>query len=798
MGRLASFVLTCFVVVGLGRGQDSTLNVPRPEAVIGFAPGTDRRLADPSQIEAYFSTLAQASPRLKFETFGASTEGRPMKMAIITSPRNHARLEEIRKLHLSLVDPRNQRDDEKAKALTEGRAIISMHSSIHSVEVGPAQSAMEVAWQLCRGEDPETQLILDEAVVLLNPIHNPDGYEKVVDWYRRWVGTPHEGAPMVELYHRYVGHDNNRDWFMATQAETTSTVRGIHRRWRPLVTLDQHQMGPNGARMFVPPYQAPWDPAIPPGVVSRTRELGAAVMKSLVDKGHQDIVTDKLFDAWSPSRSTLPYHGGVRFLTEIASAQMASPLDVKPSAARAEFKFRGPWALRDIVRLNTDAALAAMAHIARHRHDWLTRFRAGFEAEVRRGSESTCFVIRHDPKREYAHHELLRVLAEADVEVGAVTREGVSTSGTPVAPGDWVVRSGQPFFPFAESILRKLSYPVIRNADGKVRPPYDVTVNHLPTLLGLHVEEVEGLSEKLTSAQVMWTPKDRPSKDTSSVDLVHQELQRIASLQPGSQAKFGILHNNDPLMAEGWMRWWFKTMGLNAISVADTEIQTTLLGAKREGDSAFDTLILPGHSDASLRQGPTASLLPTEYRVGLGAGEGSGAAAIKAWVQRGGHLVAIGPSTSWAIREFGLPLGNVLNRTDKAINLPGTAVALSLETQQPFLAGLPRQCVVMADRPHGFEFRAWIDPKEFLVLARFAPLVRQHPVGTDTRPLEVPDLVRAGYAEGAEFVADIFAVVRARVGSGTITLIGFDPVFRGWTIDAWPLFLRVITPGIPR
>ncbi len=792
MNRLFAVALACALTTAVGLCQAQASRIPRPESVIGFAVGTDRKLADPAQIEAYFDALSKNSDRLKLTTFGTSTEGRPMLLAIITSPRNHAHLEDLRRLHLSLVDPRSNREGEREKALSEGRAIISMHSSIHSNEVGPAQSAMEIAWRLCNDDDPITRMILDEAIILLNPIHNPDGYERAVNWYRRWVGTPHEGAPMVDLYHKYVGHDNNRDWFMATQQETKATINGIHRRWRPLVALDQHQMDSSGARMFVPPYQEPWDPAIPAGVVARTRELGSAVMKALKVKAREGVVTETLFDAWSPSRSALPYHGGVRFLTEIASARFASPINVRGANPRGGVSYDGPWALGDIVQYNLDAALAAMAHIAQNRRAWLEDFRAGFESEIRKGPESTGFVIRHDPTKCFAERALLDVFRYGDVEVSPVIADGIAASGQPLRKGDWVVRSGQPFFPFAESLLRKVDYPEIRDKDGKIRPPYDVTVNHLPTLLGLDAIEARGIPAALTGSPKQEDHKSVPPLPLPSSDIVDESLKRLRDQSLAVRQRVSILYNSDPLMAEGWLRWWFDSNQLPVTSVADQGIFANADARTRNIEPDAGPLILPGQSDASLRNGPSASLLPSEYMVGLGIGVGSGAARVKTWVEAGGHLVAIGPSTAWAIREFGLPVTNVLNRTDISINLPGTAVAIDIATSLPFLAGLPSQAIVMANRPQGFAIRADSDGRDVVAIARYASLLRQVPQRGESQPTSVPNLVRAGYAVGADIVAESMAVLRIRVGAGTVTLIGFDPVFRGWTIDAWPLFARCL------
>jgi len=803
--RIVAWIVAMWTISTASVGQESARKIPRPEDVIGFVPGTDRKLADTGQIEAYFRALDAASDCLTLTTFGTSSEGRPLLLAIITSPENQQRLEEIRLNHLALG---TESPDRAAARLDAGRAIVSMHASIHSNEPGPAQSAMEIAWWLCTNDELITKHVLETCVVLLNPVHNPDGYDKVVDWYRRWVGTPHEGAPMVELYHKYVGHDNNRDWFMATQKETRATIEGIHRRWRPLVALDQHQMDSDGARMFLPPYQAPWDPAIPDGVVARTRELGAAVFSALAIKAREGVVTDTLFDAWSPSRSALPYHGGVRFLTEIASARFASPIDVTSTRARGGVKYEGPWSLGDIVMYNNDAALAAMGHIARNRRAWLSAYATELW-DARRGVGPNGIAAPHDgilikrsADRGFARNTLLRVLRTADVLVEEITATPtVGAAPDTPEPGDWFVPQAQPYFAAAASLLVNHPYPDVFNADGSRRSPYDVTVNHLPSLLGVGCVDLRGRRDPATVAALA-TGNRRPVEAATDApesfpknDPVARGLAEVVAAS--GKGGLAIYRNTDPHMPEGWMRWWCDHHGIRFRSVTDRDLIDGL-GARSANDASPPrVLVFTGQTDAALSRGPTSRLLPSAFRSGLGQGADSAGDAVKAWVESGGHLVTFGASGAWAVRTFGLPLRNALVTVEKKIAVPGTALRLELRRDDPITAGIPSTMVALVDKPIGWEPTTSNTSIEMVPLARYAS---RNGDGAASRPPSASSpfdhLVVAGFVEGADAIAGKWAVVRARVGRGNVTMFAFDPIFRGWTVDAWPLLLNTLSAAL--
>ena len=158
----------------------------------------------------------------------------------------------------------------------------------------------------------------------------------VKNWYDKTLGTPFEGTSPPELYHKYVGHDNNRDWYAFTQVETQMTVDKIHNVWHPQIVNDIHQQGANGARLFLPPYMQPVEPNVPKKIIEGYTELGSYIADELRKEGFQGITTDSTYDAWTPARAYSHYHGGVRILSETASANLATPINIEFDRLRGD------------------------------------------------------------------------------------------------------------------------------------------------------------------------------------------------------------------------------------------------------------------------------------------------------------------------------------------------------------------------------------------------------------------------------------------------------------------------------
>src|SRR2546428_8284882 len=295
---------------------------------------------------------------------------------------------------------------------------------------------MLIAYRLASSNDPETQEILRNTIILLVPSTNPDGVDIVNNWYQKTLGTPYEGTDPPELYHKYTGHDDNRDWYAFTQVETQLVVDKILNVWHPQIVHDIHQQGAFGSRLFLPPYMQPVEPNVPRQIVEGYTELGNYIEKEMRGAGFKGITNNSTYDAWSPSRAYSHYHGGVRILSETASCRLATPITVKfdqlrpgedydPRKEAANFGpvwQGGEWHIRDITNHMTTAAFFLLKHAAQNREHWLQRF---YEIEKeavrpRRNSELAGFAFywnTQPPTSDEKAKRLVEILKTGGVEL---------------------------------------------------------------------------------------------------------------------------------------------------------------------------------------------------------------------------------------------------------------------------------------------------------------------------------------------------------------------------------------------
>ena len=231
--------------------------IPSPEEFFGFQMGADRKLARWDKLVEYYSLLGERSPRMEVVNMGPSTLGNPFLVLFISSPDNLARLDEYKHLNALLSDPRGVPESQIEGAIANGKAVVVQSYGLHSTEVAASQTAAEVAYEMVTRDDEEMGRIRENTIAIMIPAFNPDGNHIVTDWYNQWVGTAYEGLGPPELYHHYIGHDNNRDAFMQNTIESYYGAEIIFREWVPQAYIDHHQMGAYTARIYVPPYAEP-------------------------------------------------------------------------------------------------------------------------------------------------------------------------------------------------------------------------------------------------------------------------------------------------------------------------------------------------------------------------------------------------------------------------------------------------------------------------------------------------------------------------------------------------------------
>ena len=475
-------------------------DIPTPKDFLGFEPGTARKLADAYEIIEYFQILGKGSDRVLFQEVGKATEGTPFIAAIITSEANHQNLETLREYQQLLSDPRLIDDQRAEEIIASGKTIIMINCTIHATEIGAAQMSMRLAYDLATSDDPTIQRILDNVILLLVPMHNPDGVQMVVDWYEKYVGTEYEGGRMPWLYQKYVGHDNNRDWYMFTQVESRLTLK-VHNAWHPQIVVDMHQMGSRGARLFVPPYVDPYEPNVDPILRQQVAVMGTFMASELTGQGKGGVMHSLRFDAWTPARAYHHYHGGIRILTEAASVKIATPVTISPDdlyegmlepSVKMPLPWKGgEWTLQDIVDYDYAAAMAALTNAAGLRASWLRNFYNIQKKAVGRTDAPYAYIVPEDQSDFTTAVKMLQILDLADVEIHRA-EETFTADGQPYPAGTYIVYIAQPFGGFAKSMLERQVYPEIRETPGgPLKTPYDVVGHTLPLLMGVDAVQID-------------------------------------------------------------------------------------------------------------------------------------------------------------------------------------------------------------------------------------------------------------------------------------------------------------------
>lgn len=492
-------ILFAFVFLLSSTTAIAQTRITSPEEAFGFKPGTDRKLADWKELTAYFKQLSTESDKIRYDEVGKTTEGRPFITVTISDPENLAHLDRYKEIQSRLADPRMTSPDEAKQLIAEGKTILVVTCNIHSTEIASSQSATEFAYQLATGDSERIRSILHNVIIVLVPSLNPDGQQLVVDWYKKYLGTPYEGSSPVVLWHHYVGHDDNRDWAAFTQVETRLAVEKVLNPWHPEILYDLHQQGENSARIYLPPFVDPFDPNIDPLIIQSQNALGMNTALEIAQTGKKGVLSYGVYDFWSPLRDYIAYHNGLRILTESASADIATPVNIPfEKLARgigydpkvASWNFPDPWKggewhLGDIVAYQIDAFFSIANNAAVFRERYLNNFyQIGLHA-VSRKTGPSAFVIPAGQSDSAAVARLVNILRIGDVEVEQATSD-FDADGKHYASGSYIVQLAQPYGAFAKTLLEVQKYPDIAEyTGGPLQRPYDVTAQTLPLLFGV-------------------------------------------------------------------------------------------------------------------------------------------------------------------------------------------------------------------------------------------------------------------------------------------------------------------------
>ncbi len=840
--------------------------ITSPEQFFGFRLGSDRKIARWDRIVEYYALLEKESGgKLKAVNMGPTTMGHPFLLVIISSPNNIGRLERLRQINTRISDPRGLTEPEVRKLIGEGKAVICQSMSLHASEIGGTQMAPELSYDLVSRSDEETQRILDNVVFLLVPSFNPDGAIMVSDWYQKTLGTEYEGTDLPWLYHKYAGHDNNRDAFQTNLVESQYMARVLFRNWIPQAYLDHHHMGSYGARIYVPPYAEPVRPFADPLIWREHSWYGAHIAYKEEEAGMSGILNTAQYSGWGHFgfHWITPFHNIAGMLTESASAKLATPIYIHPDQLRGgtrglpayeeQTTFPDPWPggwwrLRDIIERQKISAWAVLDLAARNRETvlWNAFLKARRQTERGARGKPVAYVIpaaQHDP---LTAAKLINKLQVQGIEIGRATKDFTSIEGKTYPAGSYVVSLAQPKMGLIRYLLGRTQYPDnahTRDGGGSPIRPYDMATDTMFEFMGVRVDPVDealkgefqklvepvSVAGKMVPGGSIYTFDGRLNDSYKALNLLLDKgvtVMRIDEAQNGlrpgdfavhaapgidlmeiarqtgvdftllktelNQGSHEIRRLRTALyqryrggnIDEGWTRFLLEQFSFPYTTLMDAEIKKGSLNEK------YDAIIIPDDStDAITGERPTAGgragdrhrrytppeeSTPPEYRSGIG---NEGVNALKAFVQKGGTLIALGEATDFAVDKLELPIYNALaDKSSKEFFCPGSTLRVKIDNTHPLAYGMPAEGLALFLYSPAFEIMPNEHNERYEVIVRYADR----------------DLLQSGWLIGEGNLVKKAAMISAQCGEGRAILIGFRAQHRAQTHGTFKLLFNAL------
>lgn len=886
--RKILFALSLIALIFLSdRRATAQQGVPAPDQYFGFKIGTDGELARYPKILEYFQLIAKQTDRVKYEELGKTTMGNSYPLLRISSPQNLAKFDRLVEINRRLADPRGLSDTEARALAAEGKPFYFVYATIHSTEVSNGQAIVHIVHRLATENSPQIREILDNSVVLMVPSQNPDGQHLVIDHWYKTKGTAFNRV-YPDLYHKYVGHDDNRDWFMFTQKETRMNIAAVQNKYKPIISHDMHQQGPQGSRIFVPPFTDPFDVNIHPLLALGQATVGQAMASALIGEGKEGVAWTERYDMWTPARQYMVYHGQPRILTEIASSggNLADPYTnpqkgrpLGPQDSRATFPVpysRDTWTLGQQVDYGVTAALAGMSHVAKYGREWLYNFYTVHKDWVNYSLGPYAFVVPAAQRDQFATYEMLEILEFGDVEIHRATAP-FTANGKPYAAGSYVVKTAQPYGAFAKTMLEKQVYPDLRIfPGGPPEPPYDVTGHTLWMLTGVTVDVIDkpfeaplemvkkvapvptvmaarpkgaylvepgsyGFFKTVTELQKANVPIyragtafdghaagtwvippmaaaqpiiEKAAKEMGAAVTGVDRVPAVAGFRLKPATKVGLWKAAGN-MPGGWMMWMLEQYGINHEVVKSQDFAGDL-------NAKYDVMLLPsGTSKARIVNGLDPKRNdPAEWSWAFGVGD-EGWRKLKAFVENGGTLLAIGSAVETARELLDLPIEKALPegrpRFGPQAAAPAGAATAADATLRDAFSSPARLMQTLRDRvadPESLFFCpgsllqnefdvnnpvAWGMPAAWPVFFEGDQAYRLRPgFGIATQVVSrypTKDILQSGWLLGEEYLRDQANILSFRIGKGYVVTYGSQVDFRTQPRATFKLIFNAIFHG---
>src|SRR5687768_2377445 len=463
----APFLLVLPLLV-LANSLGAQGKVTTPKEFFEHNIGDDYWLATYDQFLGYWRKVDGESERMRVVEIGKTAEGRPQLMAIVTSPENFKKLDRYKEIsrRLALAEGVSESD---ARALArEGKVIVWIDGGLHATEVLGAHQLMETSYQLLSRNDPETLRLLDDDIMLL--VHaNPDGMQLVSSWYMREQDPARRNMNIPRLYQKYIGHDNNRDFYMSAQPESRNINHQLYWEWFPQIVYNHHQTGPIGTVMFAPPFRDPfnynYDPLVPVGIDA----VGAAMHNRFAAEGKPGVTmrSGSSYSTWwnGGLRTTVYFHNMIGLLTETIGNPTPTTIPFIPEQQLPRSDMYFPiepqrWHFRQSIDYSLTANKAVLDFASRNREHLLHNIYVMGRRSIEKGSRDTWTTTPTDIAEVQSAIERQRAAADTSPSTPAVAGGG--------AVGDAIAQFGRGADArFFREVLRD---PRDRDARGYVIP----------------------------------------------------------------------------------------------------------------------------------------------------------------------------------------------------------------------------------------------------------------------------------------------------------------------------------------
>jgi hypothetical protein len=451
-------------------------HITTAQEALGFDIGDDYHLANYTQLTAWWQKLATESDRMKLVEIGKTEEGRPEWMAILTSAENQKHLARYKEIARRLALAEGLTDDQARALAHEGKAVVWIDGGLHASEVLGAHQLMQLVYEMVSRNDPETTRILNDVIILATHA-NPDGMELVSNWYMRQADPAKRSLQNIpRLWQKYIGHDNNRDFYMSNMQESTNINRQLFIEWFPQIMYNHHQTGPAGAVMFAPPFRDPFNYNFDPLIPTLIELVGSAMHSRFVAEGKPGTVmrSGAPYSTWYNGglRTTTYFHNMVGLLTETIGSPtpFEVPLVPQRQLPTGDEPFPVPpqtWHFRQSIEYSMTANRAVLDLASKYREDFLFNIYQMGRNSIQRGSQDSWTVT---PKRIEALKEAAAKQADASAKDAQKKSTPAGETAAPAVESPSVAMERAAGAVPAKFYASELHNPALRDPRGYILP----------------------------------------------------------------------------------------------------------------------------------------------------------------------------------------------------------------------------------------------------------------------------------------------------------------------------------------